>query len=167
MNDGMAQMMESPGLFRRFRLWRWSDETGISNTGHIASGVQFEDGTCVMRWLTDTRSTAFYGSREDLVKIHGHGMKTVVYWLERQPEAWIHGRDDCTQDSMENVPFGSVGGKESRPNLTCPDYISKEEETDYLHGYICAAIDAYGIDWATCTFEWSPAMTINPTGFRV
>lgn len=67
---------------KRFKLVRAVDATGISGTGRVAEGVQFRDGTCVMRWLTDTRSTAYYDSIEDLVTIHGHGGQTVVEWID-------------------------------------------------------------------------------------
>ena len=67
---------------RRFNLRRLEDETGISGTGVVTEGVQFSNGTCVMRWLTDTTSTAFYNSIEDVVIIHGHQGKTVVEWVD-------------------------------------------------------------------------------------
>ena len=65
---------------RLFRLHRIEDETGVSGTGDVAEGVQFSDGTCAMRWLTATSSTAIYASIEDLEKIHGHGGRTRVRW---------------------------------------------------------------------------------------
>jgi hypothetical protein len=64
----------------RFELHRKEDETGISGTGHIADGVEFDDGTCVLRWRTEYRSTAVYSSIEDLTEIHGHQGKTVILW---------------------------------------------------------------------------------------
>jgi hypothetical protein len=68
---------------RRFYLDRKEDETGISGTGTIAEGLQFSDGSCVMRWRTETSSTAFYKSIEDVEFIHGHQGKTVVRWLDK------------------------------------------------------------------------------------
>lgn len=67
---------------RRFNLVRNEDESGVSGTGTVAQGVQFSDGTCAMRWLTETASTAVYDSIADLEKIHGHGGKTVVEWID-------------------------------------------------------------------------------------
>ncbi len=67
---------------RRFNLVRAVDATGISGTGNVAHGVQFEDGSCVMRWLTSTRSTVFYDSIEDVIIIHGHLGQTVVEWID-------------------------------------------------------------------------------------
>jgi hypothetical protein len=65
---------------RTFYLERLEDETGISGTGVISQGVEFSDGTCVMKWLTDTSSIAIYKSVDDLIKIHGHAGKTVLRW---------------------------------------------------------------------------------------
>lgn len=65
---------------RSFELVRDEDETGVSGTGVVAEGVEFTDGTCAMRWLTQTASTAVYGSINDVVEIHGHQGKTRVVW---------------------------------------------------------------------------------------
>jgi hypothetical protein len=67
---------------RRFNLVRNEDETGISGTGNVAQGLEFDDKHCVMRWLTDISSAGFYNSVEDLIAIHGHNGKTVVEWLD-------------------------------------------------------------------------------------
>ena len=63
---------------RTFGLHRFQDESGVSGTGRVAEGVQFSDGRCVMVWLTQVSSMAFYQSLEDLEAIHGHGGKTRV-----------------------------------------------------------------------------------------
>jgi len=67
---------------RLFHLFRREDVTGISGVGIIAEGVQFTDGTCVMRWKTNTTSTAVYNSITDLEVIHGHNGATVVLWKD-------------------------------------------------------------------------------------
>jgi hypothetical protein len=67
---------------RRFLLDRIEDETGVSGTGIVANGIQFDDGTCVMVWLTSTSSVAWYNSIEDVEYIHGHGGKTQIVWSD-------------------------------------------------------------------------------------
>lgn len=69
---------------RRFELHRDEDETGISGTGRIAQGIQFDDGTAALRWLTHVRSTGYYDSVDDLLKIHGHGGRTRLVWLDEE-----------------------------------------------------------------------------------
>jgi hypothetical protein len=67
---------------RRFELHRDEDATGVSGTGVVAEGVQFADGTCAMRWLSEHPSTALYDTADDIVRIHGHGGLTRLVWLD-------------------------------------------------------------------------------------
>lgn len=67
---------------KRFNLVRKEDESGVSGTGHVAEGIEFSDGICVMRWITKTSSTANYASIQDVLAIHGHGGKTVVEFID-------------------------------------------------------------------------------------
>lgn len=77
----------SPGLGfpRRFRLRRTKDVHSRSGTGVVAYGVRFEDGTVVIRWRGETRSTKIYDSMDDVVEIHSHGDGTVVEWRDTPP----------------------------------------------------------------------------------
>ena len=59
-----------------FELRRTEDESGISGTGTVAQGVIFDNGTCVLTWLTEYTSVAVYANVETVIKIHGHGGKT-------------------------------------------------------------------------------------------
>lgn len=67
---------------RRFNLIRKEDASGVSGVGNVAQGIQFDDGTCAMRWLTATASTAFYDSVNDVVVIHGHEGRTQVLFVD-------------------------------------------------------------------------------------
>lgn len=69
---------------RRFELHRSADGTGVSGTGHVADGVQFVDGVCVLRWRTGKRSTVIYDNHADLMvmAVHGHGGTTVCEWVD-------------------------------------------------------------------------------------
>lgn len=75
---------------RRFQLVRHADVTGISGTGVVAEGVQFTDGTVVVRWLKTgtTRpehvkpTTVVHDDIASVIGLHGHGGATVVEWLD-------------------------------------------------------------------------------------
>lgn len=67
---------------RRFRLRRLEDEGGVSGIGVVAEGVEFKDGVCALRWLTDYRSTAIYDSIGNLRQIHGHDGKTIIEFID-------------------------------------------------------------------------------------
>ena len=74
-------------LPQRFTLERHIDETGISGTGTVASGIEWPDGTVALRWHSQSNpcppsSTAVYASIDDVIAIHGHGGKTSVRWID-------------------------------------------------------------------------------------
>jgi len=63
---------------RTFYLNRKVDVSGISGTGRIAQGIEFDNGKVAMTWLTDTSSTTVYDNIEDVEVIHGHAGATEV-----------------------------------------------------------------------------------------
>ncbi len=69
-------------LPRRFHLARRVDVSGVSGVGWVAAGVQFPDGTVVMRWLTEHRSTVVWADLESAMRVHGHDGATVVEWVD-------------------------------------------------------------------------------------
>lgn len=69
-------------MMRRFRLVRKEDVSGVSGTGVVAEGIEFSDGTAVLRWLTMGGSTGVYGGVAHLVSIHGHNGATEVEFLD-------------------------------------------------------------------------------------
>ena len=71
---------------RTFELHRDTDETGISGTGIVAEGVEFSDGTVVLRWAASAhKSTVLWDNIGDVEAIHGHGGKTRIVWTEEEP----------------------------------------------------------------------------------
>ncbi len=66
---------------RPFALYRHHDVSGVSGTGTVAHGVQFADGTTVLRWLGASPSTVVWASLDDAMKVHGHDGKTHLVWL--------------------------------------------------------------------------------------
>lgn len=67
-----------------FHLLREIDDSGISGTGVVAEGVEFSDGVCVLRWMTEISSTVMYQSIEDVKRIHGHHGHTKIVWEDDQ-----------------------------------------------------------------------------------
>lgn len=69
--------------FRRFRLRRLRDVSGVSGEGVVVEGVQFSDGRVACRWLTDLpRSTVVWDSVTEAVVVHGHDGNTVLEWVD-------------------------------------------------------------------------------------
>jgi hypothetical protein len=69
---------------RLFELHRDVDSSGVSGTGVVAQGVEFDSGQCCMTWLTNWNSVAVYPDIQTLENIHGHNGNTRVVWFERQ-----------------------------------------------------------------------------------
>lgn len=82
-----------------FLLIRDEDETGISGTGVVAEGVEFLDGTVVLRWQTHGdkhHSTVVWTSLADAVAIHGHGGKTRFYFYDGDAHIEFPTQDEET-----------------------------------------------------------------------
>ena len=71
---------QGPGAtpMRRLHLQRSTDQSGVSGTGRVAEGVVFDDGTVVLRWLGDVRSTVVFDNIAEVELIHGHGGDTAI-----------------------------------------------------------------------------------------
>lgn len=67
---------------RRFFLQRDEDHSGVSGTGVVAEGVQFTSGFVALTWLTHLSCMAFYHSADVMMKIHGHGGKTRLVFVD-------------------------------------------------------------------------------------
>jgi hypothetical protein len=61
-----------------FHFYRSEDETGVSGTGPVVEGVQFTNGWCALRWISNKSSICFYQSLDEVKAIHGHGGKTEI-----------------------------------------------------------------------------------------
>lgn len=70
------------GRMKRFRLNRLADESGISGTGVVAEGIQFSNGQVVLHWLSMFEAINVYANMTVVEKLHGHGGKTVVEWVD-------------------------------------------------------------------------------------
>jgi hypothetical protein len=95
---------------RRFTLQRREDPSGVSGTGTVAEGVAFTDGSCTLRWLSETPSTNSFNSVDDMLSVHGHEGRTTLRWLDKAPRA---GRSE--QDHRV-LPI-TVNFQDAPPNL--------------------------------------------------
>jgi hypothetical protein len=50
--------------------------------GHVAEGVVFSNGWCVLRWMSEHPGLEFFESIEDVEAVHGHGGKTKIVFLQ-------------------------------------------------------------------------------------
>ena len=68
--------------FKRFYLRRKEDISGVSGTGIVCAGCQFEDGTVVLKWLTTTSSISIFHSIVEMQFVHGHEGSTEVIFVD-------------------------------------------------------------------------------------
>jgi hypothetical protein len=71
---------------RRFYLHRDVDDTGVSGTGVVATGVLFDCGKVVTCWCSDASSVhqvSVWDSIAQVEAIHGHHGHTRVRWIDR------------------------------------------------------------------------------------
>lgn len=69
---------------RLFVLERTEDESGVSGVGIVAEGVEFTNGTCSLSWLTNAHLVGVYPNIKELERIHGHGGKAKVVFINPQ-----------------------------------------------------------------------------------
>ena len=72
---------------RRFKVKREQDESGISGTGVVAEGVEFENGKVVIQWLSHKPSVTVFDNIKHIKDLHGHGGKTKIKWVDPDPLA--------------------------------------------------------------------------------
>jgi len=85
---------------RRFKVRREEDESGVSGVGEVAEGVEFDDGTVAMRWLSNKASITFFLNIKHLKDLHGHGGKTKLVWIDPDPTA---GSEEVEEKQDENT----------------------------------------------------------------
>ena len=78
---------------KRFYLKRNADISGVSGTGNIAEGCQFDNGWCALVWLTNSTDAdevhSFYRSIDRVVAIHGHDGATQVVWVDGESSNFV------------------------------------------------------------------------------
>jgi hypothetical protein len=75
---------------KTFKLIRHTDVTGISGSGVVAEGVQFTDGTVVLRWLKAGTArpdhvkptTVIHDDLDSVIGLHGHNGATRVEFVD-------------------------------------------------------------------------------------
>ena len=67
---------------RRFYVEREEDESGVSGTGKVAEGVEFDNGKIAMQWLSHKPSVTIFDNIKHLKDLHGHKGKTIVVWVD-------------------------------------------------------------------------------------
>jgi hypothetical protein len=90
-----------------FHFYRREDHSGVSGTGPVVEGVQFTNGWCALRWISNNSSLCFYQSLEDVRKVHSHGGKTEVVVHDFDPpksrRPAVHAEFDLFMEIIDEV----------------------------------------------------------------
>lgn len=73
----------------------------MSGTGPVVEGVEFTNGWCALRWLSDRSSLCFYQSLQDVSRIHGHGGKTELIVHDFEPLRRAASPKDAEEPEFE------------------------------------------------------------------
>lgn len=87
-------------MITRFTAYRRNLSERGTHTGAQANpddepqyeGVVFSDGSCVLKWLTASKSTSIFSSLAEMLQIHGHPeYGTDIVWHDGNvPAEWEH-----------------------------------------------------------------------------
>ena len=67
---------------RRFHLIRDEDLSGVSGTGIVAEGIEFDNGKVAICWTTKYHVVSVIDNIHTLEAVHGHGGLTYVKWID-------------------------------------------------------------------------------------
>lgn len=70
-----------------FSLNRTTDVTGVSGTGIVAQGVEFDNGKVVVTWLGEFATVTTHDNIDSVKAIHCHNGLTEIQWLDVSNEA--------------------------------------------------------------------------------
>ena len=69
---------------RRFHLIRTEDLSGVSGTGIVAEGVEFENGKVAICWTSKYHICSIIDNMHTLEAVHGHGGTSHVEFLDKE-----------------------------------------------------------------------------------
>ena len=75
---------EEPAPFkgRRFYLMRKEDISGVSGTGKVAEGIEFENGMCALSFSSAYPHANIYANMRAVEEVHGHGGATEIVFVD-------------------------------------------------------------------------------------
>jgi hypothetical protein len=79
-----VHLPKSGHLTRRFFLQRDRDVSGVSGTGIVADGIQFNGGPCLMKWRGRLSGMEILPDMDTLIAIHGHEGATYIVWVDEE-----------------------------------------------------------------------------------
>lgn len=79
---------------KRFYLQRVQDASGVSGTGIVAEGCQFDTNWCSLVWFGTKSAMSWYPDIATVEAIHGHGGMTQVVWVDTEDTNFAIEREE-------------------------------------------------------------------------
>lgn len=83
-------------FMQRFLLIRSEDPSGCSGTGVVAEGVVWSAGHVNLNWLVEPFSESRFPSVDALLRVHGHGGRTVLQVLDQPVPGYVEEEPTAT-----------------------------------------------------------------------
>lgn len=112
-----------------FGLFRHQDVTGVSGTGTVAYGVQFADGTVVIRWLGENPSTVVWESLDAAMRIHGHDGRTRLVWLTAPFSEMAAAEQEAVFAERKRIYQLALAVRQSCACQPCKDFLAELAHT--------------------------------------
>ncbi len=87
---------------RRFYLMRKEDISGVSGTGMVAEGVEFQNGMCALSFSSAYPHANVYANLRAVREVHGHSGATEVVFVDGETSSPL-GVYDQTVDNLEQL----------------------------------------------------------------
>jgi hypothetical protein len=114
-----------------FHFYRNDDHSGVSGTGPVVEGVEFTNGWCALRWISNKSSMCFYQSIEEVKAIHSHGGKTEVIVHDFEP---LKRKDTEVSNSRMELLMKIIEETSRVITLGEGDELSRNELNDSVNG---------------------------------
>lgn len=101
---------------RRFYLMRKEDISGVSGTGMVAEGVEFQNGMCALSFSSAYPHANVYANLRAVREVHGHSGATEVVFVDTELslnnciESYRRGYQDAVKgdDSLYPIEEGNA-----------------------------------------------------------
>ena len=116
---------------RRFYLNRKEDVTGMSGTGRVADGVEFENGQVALTWKKEFPSVTVFQSISTVEKLHTHNGKdpTKIVWVDDLREDIESTAESLRQQRLAELQKEAAEAAEKTEGETLDDEEWREAPT--------------------------------------
>lgn len=111
---------------RRFYLHRKEDPTGMSGTGRVADGIEFENGQVALTWKKEYPSVTVFPSISIVEKLHTHNGKdpTKIVWVDE-----IHEDLEAKSEALKQRHLEELKAEEAEEETAAEEAV-EEASTD-------------------------------------